>query len=221
MKFTLSDVTAVVICHDAGPLLKRALDSISAEGPVRIVLVDDGSTSCACREISSDYQHLRRVGRANGGQAAALNSGIVEVRTELIAFLDHDDEWLPGKTQRQIELLARNDAEVVVGGVRNVAEQDGVVISDDLFPATRVLGAITALTRSVRRVGPFDNSTRHHCIVDWWSRADHAGLIRVNDDEPVLLRRIHGGNSGVIHRAAARRDLLHHLRGRVANRTRA
>lgn len=221
MKFTVSDVTVVVTCHDAGPLLKRALDSIRAQGPIRIVLVDDGSTSCACRNIASEYEHLRRVDRVNGGHPAALNTGVAQVRTNLVAFLDDDDEWLPGKVQRQLDLLAHSGADIVVGGVRNVAEQNGVVLADARFPATRMLGAVTALTRSVRRVGPFDESTRHHCIVDWWSRADRAGLVRVSDDEPVLLRRIHGGNSGIIHREAARRDLLHHLRGRVANRTRA
>jgi len=194
------------------------LDSIAAEGPIPIVLVDDGSSSCACRDISGGYAHLVRVDRDNGGQAAALNSGVAHVRTDLIAFLDHDDEWIPGKTQRQLDLLTNTGADVVVGGVRNVTERDGEVIAEAQFPATRVLGAVIARTRSVRSVGPFAESTDHHCIIDWWSRAEESGLIRVNDDEPVLLRRIHGGNSGVIHRDAARRDLLRHLRGHMANR---
>jgi hypothetical protein len=32
------------------------------------------------------------------------------------------------------------------------------------------------------------------------------------------MRRIHGQNSGVIHREAARHDLLHHLRSHLARR---
>ncbi len=212
-------MTAVVTCFESGELLRKALDSIRAQGPIQIILAHDGSARCACREIASDYGHLLRVDRINGGHAAALHASVAQVRTDLIAFLDADDEWLPGKAQRQVERLTQTDAEVVVGGVRNVAEQDGVVFADARFPATRVLGAVTALTRSVRRFGAFDESTRHHSIVDWWSRADRAGLVQVNDDEPVLLRRIHSANAGVIHREAARQDLRHHLRGHVSNRT--
>ena len=214
-----ADVTAVVTCFESGELLRKALDSIAAQGPIRIVLVDDGSSSCSCQDIAGNYEHLVRVDRDNGGHAAALNSGVAHVRTELMAFLDHDDEWLPGKTQRQLDLLTFTGADVVVGGVRNVTERHGEVVADDRFAATRLLGAITAHTRSVHRVGPFAESTRQHCIIDWWSRAEDRGLIRENDDEPVLLRRIHGENSGMIHRDAARRDLLRHLRGRAANRT--
>jgi glycosyltransferase involved in cell wall biosynthesis len=214
-----ADVTAVVTCFESGEFLRMALDSIRSQGPIRIVLVDDGSTNCSCRDIAGNYEHLFRIDRDNGGQAAALNSGVAEVRTELIAFLDDDDEWLPGKVQRQVDLMVGTGADAVVGGVRNVQQRDGTLIADSLFPATRLLGAVTAQTQLVRKVGPFPESIRHHAIVEWWSRADREGQLFVNDDEPVLLRRIHGRNSGVIHRDAARRDLLHILRDHAARRS--
>jgi glycosyltransferase involved in cell wall biosynthesis len=219
MTWGAADVTAVVTCFESGEFLKKALDSIKSQGPIRIVLVDDGSTSCSCRDISGNYEHLLRIDRVNGGQAAAINSGVAEVRTELIAFLDDDDEWLPGKVQRQVDLMVRTGADVVVGGVRSVIQHDDVIKSDSLFPATRLLGAVTAQTQLVRKVGPFPESIRHHAIVEWWSRADREAQVLVNDDEPVLLRRIHGRNSGVIHRDAARRDLLHVLRNHAARRS--
>jgi glycosyltransferase involved in cell wall biosynthesis len=214
-----ADVTAVVTCFESGEFLQKALDSIRSQGPIKIVLVDDGSTNCSCRDIAGNYEHLFRIERDNGGQAAALNSGVAEVRTELIAFLDDDDEWLPGKVQRQVDLMVRTGADVVVGGVHTVIQRDGMVIADSLFPATRLLGTATAQTQVVRKVGPFPESIRHHGVVDWWARADRAGQVLVKDDEPVLLRRIHGRNSGIIHRDAARLELLHVLRDHAAPRS--
>lgn len=214
----LADITAVVTCFESADLLRKAVDSIRAQGPIRIVLVDDGSESCACRDIAEAHEHLVRIDRDNGGHAAALNTGVSHVRTEVIAFLDDDDEWLPGKAQHHLQLLTKTGADIVAGGVRNIHDDGQAPTWTVDFPATRLLGATTGLTRAVRRVGPFAEHTRHHCIVDWWSRADRVGLVRVDDNDPVLLRRIHGRNSGVVHRVEARRDLLHHVRAHVTRR---
>lgn len=217
---TLRDMTAVVTCHDSGPLLERALDSIRRQGPVRIVLVDDGSDQCSCHDLAPHYSDLLHVQRPNGGQPAALNTGVENVVTEVVAFLDDDDEWVDGKAERQLQLLSSTHADVVVGGVFNVLVEDQVEVERAWFPVTRVLGAITARTDAVRRVGGFSEATRHHSIVEWWLRATDLGLAIADDDDPALIRRIHGGNSGIVHRDQARRDLLKHLHDHAVRRQR-
>lgn len=218
MTWSVADITAVITCHDAGPLLHRALDSVASQGPVRIVLVDDGSTNCACFDIARNYAHLLHITKENGGHPSALNCGIDHVETDLVAFLDDDDEWLPGKAARQVDLLEASGAEVAIGGVWSVWECNDAEARRSYVPAARVLGSSTFTTGGIRRIGPFTQETRHHSIIDWWSRAAELGLETVCDDEPALLRRIHGGNSGIVHRTEARHDLLHHLRNHVARR---
>jgi glycosyltransferase involved in cell wall biosynthesis len=190
----------------------RALASIRDQGEIPIVLVDDGSRLCACHSLEPDYPGLVRVARPHSGQGAALNAGILLVRTPFVTFLDSDDEWLPGKVKRQEELLRSENLDAVVGGVWNVTEVDGVVTDRRYFSSARLLGAITARTDSLRRVGWFPEDSRLHAIIDWWSRAEAAGLRIGTDPEPALMRRIHGRNGGIIHRSQARSDLLARIR---------
>ena len=218
MTWTVADLTAVITCHDSGQFLGRALDSVASQGPISIVLVDDGSSDCSCFELAPQYERLVHVIKENGGQPTALNCGISHVRTDLIAFLDDDDEWLPGKAERQIRLLNSTRADAAVGGVWNVRDCAEADEGRVFFPTVRLLGSSTFTTRGMRRVGQFSEETRHHSIIDWWSRANEVGLEVVNDDEPALLRRIHGRNSGIVHRDVAHHDLLHHLRHHVARR---
>jgi hypothetical protein len=57
------------------------------------------------------------------GLAGARNSGILASDTELIAFCDDDDEWLPSKLEAQVELLlSRPEASVVATGIRIESE---------------------------------------------------------------------------------------------------
>lgn len=217
MMLDLSEVTAVVTCFNAGPELHAAVDSIVAEGPLGIILVDDGSSQCACSEMS--VRRLAHLHRANGGHGAALNSGVAAVDTPFIAFLDADDLWMAGKARRQLSLLQVSGADCVAGGVINLDTRGGRVRESDVIPHARVLGSTTFRVDALRRVGPFDEGPGLHGIIDWWSRALSAGITVVEDPEPALRRRIHGLNSSLVDADGSRSDLLRHLRGHIVRRS--
>ncbi len=218
MSADLADLTAVLTCHDSGNSLRFALDSVSSSGPVRIILVDDGSSDCACSELPSEYPNLTHIRLPHGGQAAALNAGVAEVKSTFISFLDDDDLWMPGKARRQLDLVVASGADAVAGGVFNVWEKDGEEIQRTYLPRARVLGAVTFRTEAVRTVGQFDGRPGLHGIIDWWSRAMAVDLKVLEDPEPALWRRIHGANMGIAHGHTSRGDLLHHLRAHIGRR---
>lgn len=80
-----------------------------------IIVVDDGSndhTAELVRRFESQVTYIRK---ENGGQASAFNVGIPECRGEIVAFLDGDDFWLPGKLARIADVFAANPSVGLVG----------------------------------------------------------------------------------------------------------
>jgi hypothetical protein len=80
-----------------------------------IIVVDDGSTDHTPEIVQRFEPNLRYIRKENGGQASAFNVGIPECRGQIIAFLDGDDYWLPGKILRVAEVFAKNSGVGLVG----------------------------------------------------------------------------------------------------------
>jgi glycosyltransferase involved in cell wall biosynthesis len=80
-----------------------------------IIVVDDGSTDRTPEIVKKFQPRVRLLRKENGGQASAFNAGIPECTGEIIAFLDGDDWWAPGKLQAVAKALAA-DADVGLVG---------------------------------------------------------------------------------------------------------
>jgi len=80
-----------------------------------IIVVDDGSTDRTPEIVRKFEPRVRLLRKENGGQASAFNAGIPECRGEIVAFLDGDDWWAPGKLRRIVDVFARESAVGFVG----------------------------------------------------------------------------------------------------------
>src|SRR5277367_4103493 len=67
---------------------------------LEILVVDDGSSDRTPEILKKFEPRIRNLRKSNGGQASAFNHGIPECKGEVIAFLDGDDWWAPGKLTR-------------------------------------------------------------------------------------------------------------------------
>jgi glycosyltransferase involved in cell wall biosynthesis len=95
-------VSVVIPTHNRRHLLPRALAScaIQTHPLEEIIVVDDGSTDGTAEFVRGWAGREPRVRlvrlEENGGAQAARAAGIRECRSEWVAFLDSDDELLPG-----------------------------------------------------------------------------------------------------------------------------
>src|SRR5688500_12700331 len=93
-------ITVVIPAFNSARTISRAVESVLQQNwpSLEIVAVDDGSTDDTMRVLNHlGCPNLRVVQQANAGPAAARNRGVGEAKGEWVAFLDADDEWLPGK----------------------------------------------------------------------------------------------------------------------------
>ena len=106
-------VSVVVPTYNRADVLPSAIRSVMDQAfrDWEIIIVDDCSHDNTA-EVAGAFADPRiRYVRLeqNRGTSGAKNAGIGEARGELIAFLDSDDEWLPDKLRRQVEMFNRAD----------------------------------------------------------------------------------------------------------------
>ncbi len=209
-------VSVVIPAYNRAGLVAESIDSVLAQDvPLELIVVDDGSTDGTAEVVQSYGEAVRYEYQANGGIAAARNSGIGLATATLLAFLDSDDVWMPNKLVHQLAAL---DADPALEAVFGQAEQfyDDAVdaefrrrhpIKVQNGPAT-LSAAMLIRREAFERVGPFNSDVDYGVDVDWYLRAKEAGLRTEVLPEVVYRRRLHESNIGTTDGEAANRARL-------------
>jgi glycosyltransferase involved in cell wall biosynthesis len=99
-------VTVLITTYNYGSFIEEAIESVLSQDfppdQMEVLVVDDGSTDDTAVRVKR-YERVHYFYKPNGGQASAFNFGFARARGELIALLDADDYWLPGKLQRIVD----------------------------------------------------------------------------------------------------------------------
>ena len=137
---TSPSITAVVPTHNRPEMMRRAVQSIldqEYDGDLEVIVVFD-----ACEPVLPDVELLPRqtlrgeVNERTRGLAGARNTGILAASHDLVAFLDDDDAWLPGKLTAQVEAFAAAPGAALVGTAMVV--DDGERTHERLVGSDRV-----------------------------------------------------------------------------------
>ncbi len=99
-----ANVSVVIPCYNAEPFIGEAIEStlVQSPPPAEVIVVDDGSDDGSVRVSESFGERVRVMSTAHAGVAAARNAGLAAAHEELVAWLDADDIWEPGKLADQV-----------------------------------------------------------------------------------------------------------------------
>lgn len=115
-------VAVVIPCHNAGPWVSRALESVLAQShrPLTVIAVDDGSSDDTLKRLQEFGDAIFVESGPNRGACSARNRGFsvaTETGASHVIFLDADDYFEGDLVAGMATTAARTDAELVVGNM--------------------------------------------------------------------------------------------------------
>lgn len=212
-------VSVVIPVYNRAETIRAAIESVLRQTwtDFELLIVDDGSVDATMTEAATVRDPRIRLlsNPRNLGAAAARNTGIRAARGTWVAFQDSDDEWLPGKLEKQMARLTAPEASyvaaycgmLIVGGVDDDSGAEGSArpqmryypgpemegLDGDVLPALKCTSVISTQTFVVRReiltrIGGFDEDLE--VLEDWDCalRVAMCGPIAFVD-EPLVIQR--------------------------------
>ena len=183
-------VSVVVPTFNRAHLITCAIKSVLSQTyqDFEIIVVDDGSLDETKKSIQkcedNRIKYIKH--QKTKGPGAARNTGIEASNSDYIAFLDSDDEWLPTKLEKQLNLFKKvfKKTGLIYCGVelinqcnRTVIERwmpksRGYVLEKNLSANFIVSGSSTVMVRSdvLKKAGRFDESLPSCEDWDLWIR---------------------------------------------------
>lgn len=217
-------VSVVVATNRGGRFLAEGLESVFGQTYRRfeVVLVDDGSPDpSTIREYGRQFPAVTIVRIPPSGVSAARNVGAAHTRGELLAFLDDDDRWHPGRLAAHIAALEERPQAVVSYCQMHTIDATGRrLVAADQRPARGPADVIRGHTGImlpnlvIRRdafttIGGFDPDYRQGEDLDLVLKAVSLGSFAFVPT-PLVDYRHHGSNTTRSHRhlAASLRTIL-------------
>jgi glycosyltransferase involved in cell wall biosynthesis len=190
-------VGVIVPVRDGAGHLGACLDQVLAQvpRPADVVVIDGGSTDGSA-ELARSFEGVRVVAQAGTGLGAAHNQALREIRGELVAFCDSDDQWPTGSLASRVDhLIANPDCDAVIGRVTTTT------MADEAVPDGRIArlgvpvpgytpGALLARRAVFDGVGDFDEHLRIGADSDWFVRLAQSEYHLDAIDDVVLLKGV-------------------------------
>ena len=208
-------VSVIITTYNRADILPRAVGSVLVQTyqDFELIIVDDCSMDNTPQVAASfDDRRIRLISHSeNRRPSAARNTGIATACGEYLAFLDDDDEWLPTKLEKQVDLLDSEPPQVgmVYGWLEEMDDSTGNIrpsyrrtMSGDIFPELLALhipsptSTLLVRTRAAREVDGWDESLRMHTDLDFVCRIARRFQVSVLP-EVVARRHVRHGHSRV------------------------
>ncbi len=198
-------VAVIIPCHNDGPFVLEAVESVRSEPDVELVVIDDCSTDAETISIldslGTDVRLVRH--EVNRGLAAARNSGVEASSAALVFPLDADDLAVSGSLARMADRIESDtDAVACYGDYLEFGRSNVLRHTPPRLDAFRLAYRneypVTALFRrqALADVGGWKPVGQRAGYEDWhlWMTFAGAGSRAIHAGPGVVTyrRRIHG-----------------------------
>jgi len=200
-------VSVILPTYNRGWIVEQAIDSVLGQDfkDFELIVVDDGSTDDTGQILEAYGEDLTVIRQSNRGVSAARNRGISAAVGRLVAFLDSDDLWLPGKLTRQVEFFEAHPA-AVINQTEEIWIRDGVRVnprtrhhksSGMIFKRSLALCLVSPSAVMIRRslfddVGLFDENLPACEDYDLWLRISWRHPVHLIETPLIVKRGGHG-----------------------------
>jgi glycosyltransferase involved in cell wall biosynthesis len=134
------DISVVLATYNRRHSLPRAITSVQAQDGVRfeLIVVDDASSDDTLAYLASLADpRIRTITRdRNRGPSAARNSGLAAARADVVAFLDSDDAYRPGRLAAPLAAFAADTG--LVATLSSAVKHDRSGAREALIPAVKL-----------------------------------------------------------------------------------
>jgi len=177
-------VSVIIPTYNRAYLVGRAIKSILNQTYLdfEIIIIDDGSEDNTDEVVNNFSDNRIRYIKLekNTGAAAARNRGINEAKGDFIAFQDSDNEWLPEKLKKQMDIFEKLPSNIGVlyskvlrikGDEKTLIPSDKIMKKEgDLYEdliKKNFIDLPTAIVRKecLEKIGLFDESLPR--LQDW------------------------------------------------------
>ena len=117
-EITRPQVSVIMPTYSRAGMVMRTIDSVLRQTmrDFEFIIVNDCSTDNTINVLNAITDpRIKVVNKVrNTGQTMSINAGLDVAMGEYVAFIDDDDEWLPDKLEKQIELLCNLPQQVAM-----------------------------------------------------------------------------------------------------------
>jgi glycosyltransferase involved in cell wall biosynthesis len=121
-------VSIIIPAYNAAATLpatiNSALQQLSNEYDIEIIIVNDGSTDNTAEVLGSFKEQCAIITITNQGVSAARTTGLKHAKGGYIQYLDSDDLLIPGKIKQQLDALINSKADIAYGDWQKFTQKD-------------------------------------------------------------------------------------------------
>ncbi len=209
-------VSVILPLYNGAGFIEKSAASVLGQSlaDLELLIIDDGSSDNGSARIPADPR-VRFFRRENSGVAATRNFGLEKARGDFIAFIDQDDWWHPDKLKQQLEVL-RKQPEIgytltlMENRLVDEVQKPGWLRDEQLEKAQVGLlpSSLVAHRRVFDTLGGFDENLVNASDLDWFVRADKAGIRRKIINQVLLTRTIHAANASHASKLSKRETFM-------------